>query len=157
MAPPSAPMKLGGLEALERLADAGYGDAGRGGVGLEVGRARGRDGGDDLIVVAAGERDGEQVRRGGDRGAGGSRQRHAIDRDAGADPGDRQHLGQVPDEAVRDVHAAVYVRGHGGREAQARLRLEIAAEQDLALGVRDVGTAALPDLAARSRRRRWCR
>ena len=60
---------------LDRFADERQRHARRSGLGLEGGRRSGRRRGEKLIVVAAGRRNFEQAGIGGDRRAGGRRQR----------------------------------------------------------------------------------
>ena len=62
-------------DARRRLADPRRSDAGRNGGGLEDGAGTGRHGGDQFVIVAACDCNGEQRRIGGDRRGRGGRQR----------------------------------------------------------------------------------
>ena len=55
----------------------------------------------------------------------------------------REHLGQIADEAIRDVHAAARVGGDCANQLEARLGREIALEEEGLVGLRNVGSSPL--------------
>ena len=142
---PSGPTKLGGRRPSTASPMNVNGTPAAAAAASKAGADLGVRRGEKLIVVAAGRRNFEQAGIGGDRRARGLRQRQAKDRHAGADPRNVEHLCQIADEAVRDVHAAARVGGHRADQLEARLGRQIPLEQERLVGLRNVGPAPLPD------------
>jgi len=84
-------------------ADRRYRHARRSGLAAQGLELVGRDRGDDLEVVAAGQDDVDQRRLGSKRVARRRRQRHARDCDVGGDPGHAAQLGEIARKAVGHV------------------------------------------------------
>ena len=96
----------------------------------KAGAEAGGRGGEKLIVVAAGRRNFEQARIGGNRRARGLATAAGERSELGADPRCVEHLGQIADEAIRDVHAAVRMGGHRADQLEARLGRQIPLERN---------------------------
>ena len=90
---------------------------------------------DEFVIVAAAGGDRKQARIGADRRAGGGRQRQPSHLDRRGHAADPEHLGQVADEAVGDVHPGAGEARHRRRQSEPRLRQEITVEQTEAVRV----------------------
>src|SRR5829696_7354418 len=111
---------------LDHRSDGGCGDP-RPGAGCdERGKARIRQGAEDLVVVAAGQNALFQARLHRERGPSRSRDRDRRKIDGGAQASGPHHLGKVARQPIRDVHSRAGVLPHSHRHGEARSRMEVA-------------------------------
>ena len=128
----------------ERLADERDGDAGRRPRRFERRARLRRDGRQEFIIVAAGGGNVEERGVGHDRRPRGGRKRQALQLDARGDAADAQHLGEIADETVGNVHAGVGEPRHRRRHRETRLRLKVAIEEMAPMRFGELGPLPQP-------------